>query len=205
MTTPTDVRVNVQTDTPQNGSALLQPEKKSKKPLAVRAAVLAVVLTLGVVYMLTMHSEWNMIVVPVLSGLAVALTWALLQIFCFSVRPQRYTKSFARPIYYAMLLPLWAVYCLALYFLPTDTTQWYEPLIDALTSLLLAVFFFAAPVVAAVFGLLSITFGVKHLRSTPKGETLFYREGPLVIASLLCALVFSLCVFGVFGVFVVPK
>ena len=172
---------------------------KKMKRYTLQIFVCSLMLAVGIVYCLMAHTEWAFVLIPVLGCFAVLLTWALLVRFVLARNPERYLcKSFVRPLYYSLQVPLWTVYTFLLFALPVDDSQWSATLTEALVALLITVFMFVAPVLGAVFSILSITFGVKHLRTTPETENYFYREGPLVLSCLLGVLLLALCVFGVF-------
>ena len=172
---------------------------KQIKKYTLEIFISSLVLVAGITYCMVKHTEWAFMLIPVLGCFAVLLTWGLLARFVLARNAERYLcKSFVRPLYYALQVPLWMVYTFVLFALPVDSSEWSVTLTETLVALLITVFMFVAPVIGAVLGVLSLAFGVKHLKNTPQTESHFYREGPLVLSCLLGVLVMALCVFGVF-------
>lgn len=165
---------------------------------AYRCALLCAIVA-SVWFCIATGSVMTVMLCPLIAVAGVLFTMELCRLLCFSRNPERYGKSFQRPIFYAMAAPLWVVYTIGLYALPVDAASWSEPLADALMALMMALALFVVPAAAAILGILAVAFGVKHVQTTPKTEKIPYREGPLVLACLLCALVAGLCIFGVFA------
>lgn len=163
---------NCRTAAPPAGGAAARRYTAACAALAAAAAA-------GLAACLILRDAWGTaLLFPLLGAALTALAWCALVRLCFCRSPARLLRrDFLRALRRALELPFWAGATALLCLMPVQ-------LPDAVAVLLLALLFAAVPA-SAIVGVFSVRSAVRHLRGVPAHEPAVYREGPLVLASLL--------------------
>lgn len=177
-------------------------EKRAPRKIAAQkerkaALILIAVFMAGTALTLLFANEWAFLLLPLLAGVGVALTWKLICWLWLARDAERLLlPSFAKPIRHSLAVPLWCAFAYLMLLLPGRMENVNDDFVTGLVMLLLLFVIVAVPISLIITSILGIRGGAQHLRNTPESETQLYRGLPLILPIALCIVSFSILIFG---------
>lgn len=165
-----------------------RPEEivRARRRYAAACAGSGALFAAGVAGCLLRPTVWTPALAPLLGALAAAFLWCEGMRLFLRRSARLPAGDLRRALRRALAAPVWMASTALLSLLPSQTAEEDAALAQSLAVLLTALLLAAVPAAVAL-GALSVHSAVRHLRAAPASESTVYREGPLVLASLLLA------------------